>query len=294
MRYLKRIIVVVVIAGAAVLGGVGWVGSERALHPQSHGYKWTLVDYPALQGQRVSFRSKDGTTLAGMFFRGGTARTIVLSHGYGDNQMQMLPYADFLHQAGFTVFTYDMRNRGQSGGDAVTIGARESSDLVSTVDYLAGRPDVDAQHIGAFGLSLGGSVSILAAAQDARMKAVVDDSGFSDAVSEIGNSFEHFIHLPAFPFARISVAIAELRAGVNVTGIRPIDVVKRIGPRPLFIIHCAGDTVVPPSHSQALFAAAAEPKSIWLLPGGGHIAARTLDPAEYARRVTAFFSDALR
>jgi len=107
------------------------------------------------------------------------------------------------------------------------------------------------------------------------MRAVVDDSGFSDAVSEIGNSFEHFIHLPAFPFARISVAIAELRAGVNVTGIRPIDVVKRIGPRPLFIIHCASDTVVPPSHSQALFAAAAEPKSMWLLQRGFHIAAAT-------------------
>jgi dipeptidyl aminopeptidase/acylaminoacyl peptidase len=294
MRYVKRIIVVVVIAGAAVLGGVGWVGSERALHPQSHGYKWSPADYPVLQGERVSFQSKDGTTLAGMFFRGGTARTIVLSHGYGDNQVQMLPYADFLHQAGFTIFTYDMRNRGQSGGDAVTIGARESSDLVSAVDYLAGRPDVDAQRIGAFGLSLGGSVTILAAAQDARMKAVVDDSGFSDAVSEIGNSFEHFIHLPAFPFARISVAIAERRAGINVTGIRPIDVVKRIGPRPFFIIHCAGDTVVPPSHSQALFAAAAEPKSMWLLPRGGHIEARTVDQVEYARRVTAFFSDALR
>ena len=294
MRYVKRISVVVVILAGAVLGGVGWVGSERALHPQSHGYKWSLADYPALQAERVTFRGGDGTALAGTFFRGETARTIVLSHGYGDNQVQMLPYADFLHQAGFTVFTYDMRNRGQSGGDAVTIGARESSDLVSAVDYLAARPDVDAHNIGAFGLSLGGAVTILAAARDTRMKAVVDDSGFSDAVSEIGNSFEHFIHLPAFPFARISVAIAELRAGVNVTGIRPIDVVKKIGPRPLFIIHCAADTVVPPSHSRMLFDAAAEPKQLWLLPQGGHIAARTLDPAEYARRVTNFFDGALR
>ena len=294
MRIVKRIILGIVILGAAVLAGVGWIGSERALHPQSHGYKWSLADYPSLQGERISFRSTDGTMLAGMFFRGATARTIVLSHGYGDNQVQMLPYADFLHRAGFTVFTYDMRNRGQSGGDAVTIGARESSDLVSAVDYLASRPDVDAHDIGAFGLSLGGSVTILAAARDARIKAVVDDSGFSDAVSEIGNSFEHFIHLPAFPFARISVAIAELRAGVNVTGIRPIDAVGKIGPRPLFLIHCAGDTIVPPGHSRMLFAAAAEPKQLWLLPSGGHIAARTQDPAEYARRVTAFFAAALR
>jgi predicted esterase len=30
---------------------------------------------------------------------------VLLSHGYGDNQIQMLPYADFLLRQGFSVLT---------------------------------------------------------------------------------------------------------------------------------------------------------------------------------------------
>src|ERR1035441_4878208 len=108
----------------------------------------------------------------------GTPRRIVLSHGYGDNQAQMLPYAEFLHRAGYSVFTYDMRNRGRSGGEAVTLGALEYLDLISAVAYLTTRADVDPDRIGALGLSLGGSTTLLAAASDPRIKAVVDDSGF--------------------------------------------------------------------------------------------------------------------
>ena len=70
-----------------------------------------------------------------------------------DNQVQMLQYA-------------------------VTLGALEQLDLMSAVDYVTGRIDVDPAGIGALGVSLGGSTTLLAAASDPRMKAVVDDSGF--------------------------------------------------------------------------------------------------------------------
>jgi len=294
VRYVRRSAAALLVIGVALLLGIGWVGSERAIHPKARTYRRQLADFPALHPEPVSFRSRTGATISGELFHGRSTKTIVLSHGYGDNEVQMLPYAAFLNQADFTVLTYDMRGRGKSGGEAVTVGALEPLDLISAVDYLAARPDIDAQNIGALGLSLGGAVTVIAAAQDRRIKAVVDDSGFSDALSEIGVSFEHFIGLPAFPFAQISVAISELRAGVNIKNVRPVAVVSQIAPRPLLIIHCGADTVVPPSHSQQLFAAAAEPKQLWLLPTGGHIAAITLAPEEYAKRIDDFFKSALR
>jgi hypothetical protein len=36
---------------------------------------------------------------------------------------------------------------------------------------------------------------------------------FSDGPRAIASAFKHFVHVPAFPFASITVAIAELRAG---------------------------------------------------------------------------------
>jgi len=288
--------VLLVVAGliAMLLGGTGWFGSERAIHPAAKRYAWRLADYPDLRPQTIGFDSRTHVTIAGSFFPGSRRTTIVVSHGYGDNQEQMLPYAEFLHQAGFTVFTYDMRNRGRSGGDAVTLGAMEAIDLISAVDYLMTRDDIDKDRLGALGVSLGASTTILAAASDTRIRAVVDDSGFSDAPGVIETSFEHFIGLPAFPFAPLTVAISEFRAGVNVRRVRPVDVVGQIGPRPLFVIHCMADRVVPAEHGRRIFEAAKEPKQAWWVPTGGHIDGHVVAPREYERRVIEFLDRSLR
>lgn len=276
-----------------LLGGVGWIGSERALHPHYYHYRTTLADYPDLHPQPVQFRSVTGVALFGRFFPGTEETTIVLANGYGDTEQQMLPIADFLHKAGFSVFTYDMRARGQSGGEYVTLGVLEQKDLISTVSYVAGRADVASGRIGVLGISMGGATAILAAAQDQRIKAVVDDCGFSDAPRVIAASFEHFIHLPAFPFAPVTVWIAQERAGIDVSLARPMDVIAKISPRPILIIHGTGDFVVPDDNSKRNFAAAREPKELWLVPGAKHGQAHAVAKAEYERRVDRFFKTAL-
>jgi fermentation-respiration switch protein FrsA (DUF1100 family) len=276
-----------------LLGGIGWIGSERAIHPAAAHYATTLADYPDLHPSEIGFQSRTGAAIAATFFPGARRAVIALSHGYGDNQAQMLPYAEFLHGAGYSVLTYDMRNRGRSGGEAVTLGALESLDLISAIDYLTTRADVDGGRIGALGLSLGGSTTLLAAAGDPRIKAIVDDSGFSDAPGVIAGSIQHFIGLPAFPFAPITTAIAGWRIGIDVNRIQPVDMVSRIAPRPLLIIHCLGDRVVLPVNSERNFKAAGEPKSIWRIPAGGHIDGHVMARQEYERRVIEFFDRSL-
>ena len=282
-----------VVLGAGLLGA-GWIGSERAIHPAIAHYKQSLADFPSLHPQEFELESRTHTRIAACLFPGVRPATIVLSHGYGDHQAEMLPYADFLNRRGFTVVTYDMRNRGHSGGDAVTLGALESLDLISVVEALSKRPDVDHARIAAMGVSLGGSTTIMAAARDPRVRAVVDDSGFSDAPNVIASSFEHFIGLPAFPFAPLTVFIVKLRTGLDPDQIRPMDVIARISPRPLLIIHSMDDTVVPPANSERNFAAAREPKQFWRIPAGGHVGGHDMAREEYERRVVEFFGEALR
>src|SRR3989440_267131 len=292
-RIVAWLCALVLVLAVAVLGTVGWIGSERAIHPHAATYTWRLADYPNLRPQNVTFSSRTGITIAARFFPGRSHATIILSHGYGDNQNQMLPWANFLNRAGYSVLTYDMRDRGRSGGDAVTLGALEQYDLISAVNYLMSRRDVDKARIGALGVSLGGATTILAAAQDRRIKAVVDDSGFADAPTAIANGFTYFIHLPAFPFAFITVKIAEWRAGVNVDAVRPVDTIGRISPRPIFIINGLADKAVLPVNSQRNCVAAKEPKQIWWVRGAGHAESRVVAGSLYVRRVVAFFRDAL-
>ena len=275
------------------LGALGWVGSERALHPAYHRYEWSLATYPDLHPEHIQVLAADKILLDGRFFRGDRPSLVILASGYGDTQDQMLSIAEFLHQAGFGVVTYNSRARAPSGGEYVTLGALEPQDLLSIVDYLAVRRDVDANRIGVLGVSMGGAIAILGAARDRRIRAVVDDSGFSDVPRVIAASFEHFIHLPAFPFAPLTIAIADSRAGIDVSRVRPMDVIGAISPRPVLVIHETDDDVVPVDHSLRNFAAAGQPKDLWLVPGKQHGRAHTIAKSEYENKVVKFFEAAI-
>jgi fermentation-respiration switch protein FrsA (DUF1100 family) len=283
----------VVVFALAAVGVVGWIGSERALHPSYYHYDWSLASYPDLHPQAIEVNSSTGVKLEGRFFPGSDHALIILASGYGDTQDQMIPIAEFLHNAGFNTLTYNMRARTPSGGEFVTLGQLEQQDLISVVNAAAKRSDVDPGRIGVLGISMGASAAVLAAARDQQIRAVVDDCGFSDAPGVITSSFEHFIHLPPMPFAPVTIWIASARAGIDVNGIRPMDVIGRISPRPILIIHGLADKVIPVDHSKRNFAAAGEPKELWLVPGAGHGQSHTVQRAAYEKKVIAFFQAAL-
>jgi uncharacterized protein len=208
--------------------------------------------------------------MSGRFFPGSSGATVILSHGYAATQDQVLPWVYILNEEGFNVFTYDMRSRGNSGGEHVTFGALEKYDLISAVDYVASRPDVDPDRIGAAGLSLGGAVSILAAAEDERINAVVSISAFSDLANVADTNFERLFNMPAFPFTSAALVLSELRTGADISSARPVDVIGSISPRPILLVHGANDEIVSWMNGYRNYHAAGEPKQIVWVPEGGH------------------------
>lgn len=75
---------------------------------------------------------------------------------------------------------------------------------------------------------------------------------------------------------------------------RPIDDIASISPRPILLIHGTDDLTIHRRNSDALFAAAREPKALYLVDGAGHTDFYETDPAEYERRVLDFLSQYLR
>lgn len=289
---IRRMLALLLLLGVVELGA-GLVEAQVATHPPIVRDVWPAGGYLDLKLQRISFMSRTGVRIVGRFFAGRSRATIILTHGYGQNENQMLPWAAFLHHAGFSVLTYDLRGHGGSGG-AVTFGALEQYDLISAVDYLLTRRDVDGRRIGALGVSLGGAITILAAARDRRIKAIVDDCGYSDLRAIVDSSAQHFVGLPAFVVSPFTIPIAEWRAGVSIDAVRPMSSIGRISPRPVFIIHGFADKIISPANSLRNYDAAGRPKQLWFVPGAGHSDSRLVAGAEYARRVVAFFRRYLR
>jgi pimeloyl-ACP methyl ester carboxylesterase len=272
------------------LFAIGWVGAERAIHPEPGDPPPTLAGYP-LPVEPVVFPSRDGTKLAGWWVPGASsaASTVVLLHGYGDSRAYMLPHAWYLHAAGHSVLLFDFRASGESEGDAVTIGAREQDDALGALDYLEGRGNVDMRRVGFQGMSMGGAVAIMAAARDRRVAGVIAEGPFKDVPSIIDTEYERQVGLPAFPFAPITVAILERRLGIRAADISPLKALPALAGRPLLLIEDSEDEEVTPDNQRALYAAAAEPRELWAVPAA-HAAGHTVARAEYERRVLAFWA----
>ena len=145
-----------------------------------------------LDYEDVSFKAGDGVGLKGWFIPAGTdgpAPAIVFVHGWmwnrlgnvagqapvDDRDVDFLPAAKTLHDAGFHVLMYDVRKHGESeaGPGLVTFGPLEKRDFTGAVAYLRSRPDVDGQRIGSLGVSMGGTIALYGAPDCQPIKAIL-------------------------------------------------------------------------------------------------------------------------
>ena len=154
-------------------------------------------------------------------------------------------------------------------------------------------PGLRASRIGLLGISQGGAAAILAAADSDEVQAVAAEASFRSVDSAVAQSFSHFVGLPAFPFAPITVWLAERRTGIDTGGIVPEQTVAELSPTPLLVMHGLDDVTISPADGEAIFAAAGEPKELWLIPGAEHSEGAAAAPDAYRRRIVAFFEDNL-
>lgn len=240
----------------------------------------------------VSFSSGDGVPLAGWLLPGRPgAPALILCHGYQRCMEETFSLGVELHQRGFTVLLFDFRGCGLSGGAYTTIGDLEVHDLLGAVRWLRGRLG-PAAPIGVLGISMGGAVAIEAASRTEEIGAVVADSSFAHLTGAIEHRISDMRGM-TLRLHRLTMRVAERISGGRVARVRPVDAIARIAPRPILLIHGNRDGIVPYPHLDELYAAAAEPKSSWTLPGSTHAMARLDEPEEYLERVTSFFRTAL-
>lgn len=71
----------------------------------------------------------------------------------------------------------------------------------------------------------------------------------------------------------------------------PYEVVGRISPVPLLVVHGDADSFFPLEHGQQLYGAAAEPRELWIEPGFGH--AEVAATPDLIKRIGAWASAAV-
>ena len=272
----------------AIVAALGLYGAEQLTRPKRSDLEDRAERWGLPEPRHLALTAVDGIALSAWWFHDPAARaSVIVCHGHGGNKASGLWVGAALFPR-FNVLLLDLRGHGQSGGERTSVGFLERLDILAAVAWLD--EQVGRAPIGVLGISMGGATAILAAAETSRIAAVVADSPFARLRSPVHAAICRRGYPRAVsPLLTWSVCtIASWQVRVR-GGLDPIDVVHRIAPRPLFIIHGEADWLIPVENAHDLYRRAGEPKELWVVPGVDHACVPQAEPRVYSERVAAFF-----
>jgi len=244
-------------------------------HPQSR-----LVRTPAqlnLAYEDIYFTAADAVRLHGWWLPTQTETvqgTVLFLHGNAENISTHIASVAWLPGNGFNVFLFDYRGYGLSQGTPDLAGLHQDIEAaLATVKQRVG----DSPNLIVFGQSLGASLAITSVAVSAHrdlVRALVIDSAFTGYRDITQEKLASFWLTWALQWP--------LSLGINNT-YRPLEAITHLSPIPILIIHGTADKTIPVHHAKRLYAAAREPKQLWLIPNQGHI--QSLSRAEVRQRL---------
>ncbi|NWF70565.1 MAG: alpha/beta fold hydrolase [Chloroflexi bacterium] len=242
----------------------------------------------------VNFAAADGVELRAWYLPPSMSpgAALVYVHGHGGNRAALAEMRFFADQ-GYGLLMLDLRNSGSSGGAATSLGYWEALDVEAAFAFLAAQPEVDAERIALYGVSMGGAAVIRAAADLPNVRALIVEATYVNMLDVVGDGVQRRTGLPPWPFANIILWLAGRESGADLFAVDSEAALASITV-PILIMHGTNDETVSVAHAERLYAAANEPKQLWLLEVAGHGGLIFSDPAGYAARVTAFLDAYLR
>jgi len=281
----------------AILLVLGYLGmsayvANKLTMPERNPVDSTPAAY-GLVYEDVGFTSTvDNIPLRGWLIDSPGDKAIVMLHGQNQNRMRdeaSLEKAALFTDNGYDVLMFDFRGHGESGGQRYAFGQWETRDLAGALRFLTDRGYTT---IGTYAVSMGAAISLLAAPEQAEMRALWVDSPYGDLGSLVEQRLPESSGLPAIFNPGILTA-GRVLYGLDVYSVKPAEALARLGDRPVYQVHSAeGDTLVPLDQTRLLEqAGAANPNfTSWIAPGAGHVQAYTNNKAEYTRRMLDFYA----
>lgn len=268
------------------------MAAHKATHPLRYRLDLTPADLH-LPYESLSLVAADGVRLAGWRLVPPSPRGVVIvQHGYGTCRADPLQLIALVYGGGYAVVSVDFRGHGESGGTC-SFGRRERWDVRAMLDAIAADPQLCGLPIGYLGISMGAAIGILTAAEDPRIRVLVCDSSYAWLGAMVGRYQRMAYHLPAIPFGWVTAAMLAWALRTPLSALDPVRAIGRVR-CPVLILHGEDDVSIPVSQARALYAAAREPKTLWTVPGAGHVAASWQDESGYRQCVLAFLERSVR
>lgn len=237
----------------------------------------------------ITLTTCDGLKLTGWYMPGKNRAAVILVHGLGGSKVLMLNHARALAFDDYGVLMIDLRAHGGSEGDTVN-GVHEAEDVLAGVEYLKTRADVDADKIGAVGVSLGAATVLRAARRSESIRAVILEGMGPVCLADHGGPPKTFRRKFNYPINWLTYRLMDWMCGEKITeGLT--EALPRIWPRPVMLIAAGQGREI--YFNRIFYAAARDPKELWEAPHAHHAAVYLYEPQAYRGKIRTFFRKAL-
>lgn len=224
----------------------------------------------------LTLRTRDAVRLDAVLLTAGSSTGpdglgIVVAHGFtGSWRQPPVRRVGALLSRYAPVLVFDFRGHGGSGGRS-TVGDAEIWDVEAAVTELRER---GCDRIATVGFSMGASVVVRHAGLVGGVAAAVSVSGPSRWYYRDTAPMRRVHWAIERPLGR-AVARYALRTriasgGWNPVPESPVETAGRISPAPFLVVQGDADPYFPVDHGKRLYAAAREPRELWIEPGFGH------------------------
>jgi pimeloyl-ACP methyl ester carboxylesterase len=249
-------------------------------------------DEEGLAYEDVTFPSEDGVPLEGWFIPApGSDRLVIANHprwftraglpshlepwrslagsAGNDFEVNFVPDYKLLHDAGYNVLAYDLRNFGQSGegnGGVFTVGRFESRDVVGSLAYARRRPDTRDMTIGLFSRCVGANATMFAMTRRPEafdgVRCMVAPQPLSAGVS-LGRALER-LGIPADHLPDLEERVRRITS-FSLDELSPVPWARSVTV-PTFLYQVRDDVYTVPDDVQAVFdnLATAEKELLWI------------------------------
>ena len=260
--------------------------------------------------ERVTFNSKGltlaGVVRVPARVRERRPAFIVL-HGFGSNKSSsnVLEPCAMFEKLGYVTLRFDMPGCGESEGERGRLICLDQVAATSdALTFLAKHPAVEPDRIALIGSSFGAAVAVYTGAVDGRVAAAISSGGWGDGERKFRGQHRtpeawakfagmldegkrhrartgkpHMVqrydivpipeHLRGH-LAEGSVQMFEAETALSMYEFRADEVVARMAPRPLLLLHSSVDSVTPTEQSIELFRRAGQPTDLHLFAETDH------------------------
>lgn len=234
----------------------------------------------------VSFSSGSGSTLRGWFFPvEGSSGAAVLMHGFRNNRGSMTARAKLMNRNGFSALTFDFQAHGESEGEHITFGYRESLDAQAAVRYL--REKVPDGPVYVVGVSLGGAAALLSV-PPLRVEGIILEAVFPDISTAISNRLSMWLPLGSLVTPLFTAQFGP-RFGIPASRLTPVRSVANVRV-PVLVLSGSRDQRTTVEDTHRLYNAFPGPKRLVVFEGAAHVDFMAYDPMLYVAEVEAFLA----